>query len=55
MHWSPRPARHGRYFAALAEAGVGHVYATLPYAVRDCSDLLDVAADIHAQVRAAGL
>jgi probable F420-dependent oxidoreductase len=42
-------------FAALAEAGVEHVFATVPYAVRDCDELLDVSADLYAQVRAAGL
>jgi probable F420-dependent oxidoreductase len=41
--------------AALAEAGVDHVYFTLPAVARDVTHLIDLAADLHAQLRAAGL
>jgi probable F420-dependent oxidoreductase len=41
--------------AALAEAGVDHVYFTLPSVARDVTELADLAADLHARLRAAGL
>ncbi len=41
--------------AALAEAGVGHVFAQLSNVTRDASELLDRAAELHAAVREAGL
>ncbi|MDI6104398.1 TIGR03619 family F420-dependent LLM class oxidoreductase [Actinoplanes sp. NEAU-A12] len=41
--------------AAMAEAGADHVYLTLPAAVRDVKELIDRAAELHEQVRAAGV
>ncbi|GIE90061.1 TIGR03619 family F420-dependent LLM class oxidoreductase [Actinoplanes regularis] len=41
--------------AALAEAGVEHVYVTLASAAGDLSELIDAAQTLHTEVRAAGL
>ncbi|MCO8277803.1 LLM class flavin-dependent oxidoreductase [Actinoplanes sp. TRM 88003] len=38
--------------AELAEGGVDHVYATLPYVVRDRNEYYDRLAELHAAVRA---
>ena len=41
--------------ATLAEAGADQIYVTVPMAVRDVKELIAVSADLHSQVRAAGL
>lgn len=41
--------------AALAEAGVDHVYVTLASASRDLKELIEAAQTLHTEVRAAGL
>ncbi|MER7007519.1 TIGR03619 family F420-dependent LLM class oxidoreductase [Dactylosporangium sp. NPDC000555] len=41
--------------AQLAEAGVDHVFVTVPNVARDMDEYVDVAADFHARIRAAGL
>ncbi|GIM92989.1 TIGR03619 family F420-dependent LLM class oxidoreductase [Paractinoplanes toevensis] len=41
--------------AALAEAGVHHVYVSLPYATTDLKSLIGAAEELHEAVRGAGL
>jgi probable F420-dependent oxidoreductase len=51
----PEPKELAKKVAALNHAGIDHVFVTLTAAIYDRADLLTVAADIHAAVRAARL